>query len=84
MQIVTKLRKLPSNVWTNFPVAISNTLIIPSMAPLARYFPSGLCKVCNILNKEIKKIKIINFDQNNENLFLTHSFKIHLCTNKIN
>ena len=33
---------VPSNVWTNFPVAISNMLIIPSIAPQAINFPSGL------------------------------------------
>lgn len=33
---------LPSSVCRSFPVAMSKMLMIPSMAPLARYFPSGL------------------------------------------
>uniref|UniRef100_A0A0E9RXG2 Uncharacterized protein n=1 Tax=Anguilla anguilla TaxID=7936 RepID=A0A0E9RXG2_ANGAN len=32
----------PSSVWRSFPVAISKILMIPSIAPLAKYFPSGL------------------------------------------
>lgn len=32
----------PSRVWSSFPVAMSKMLMIPSMAPLAKYFPSGL------------------------------------------
>lgn len=36
-------RATPSSVCRSFPVAISKMLMMPSMAPLARYFPSGLC-----------------------------------------
>lgn len=32
----------PSSVWATFPAATSKTFIIPSIAPLAIYFPSGL------------------------------------------
>lgn len=34
---------VPSSVCSSFPVAMSKMLMMPSMAPLARYFPSGLC-----------------------------------------
>lgn len=34
---------IPSSVCRSFPVAISKILIMPSIAPLAKYFPSGLC-----------------------------------------
>lgn len=66
---------------------MSKTLIIPSMAPLARYFPSGLCKVCNILNKEMKKIKITNqttiFYDNNRNLFYIKFLRIYVHIKQI-
>lgn len=34
----------PSSVCATLPAATSKMLIMPSMAPLAMYFPSGLCK----------------------------------------
>ena len=42
--VCTKWWTTPSSVCRSFPVAISKILMIPSMAPLARYFPSGLCR----------------------------------------
>ena len=38
---------LPSNVCMSLPVAMSNMLMMPSIAPLAMYLPSGLCQQKN-------------------------------------
>lgn len=46
---------LPSSVWSSFPVAMSKMLMIPSMAPLAKYFPSGLWRA-----KQLRKRKFTN------------------------
>lgn len=35
--------KCPSSVWSKLPVAMSKTATLPSMLPLARRRPSGLC-----------------------------------------
>lgn len=35
----------PSNVRHSLLEAISNIVIMPSIPPLAMYFPSGLCKI---------------------------------------
>lgn len=42
MEKIVVLYILPSKVLKTFPYATSKILIIPSMAPLAIYFPSGL------------------------------------------
>lgn len=48
---------LPSSVWSSFPVAMSKMLMIPSMAPLAKYFPSGLWGA-----KQNKPNDVINYE----------------------
>lgn len=44
----------PSSVWRSFPVAMSKILMIPSIAPLAKYFPSGLWEA----NQQLKGLLI--------------------------
>lgn len=49
-------------MWSSFPVAMSKKLMIPSIAPLAKYFPSGLWRAKQFRPHYVIQYNIINVD----------------------
>ena len=68
---------LPSNVCISFPVAMSNIFTIPSMAPQAMYFPSGLCnKQLSHNHSVLIKHTLSNYHLFQHRQFCTFCFKV--------